>query len=79
MNKIKTTLAGTDLSREILNKASGEQPEASFEACVQQAIDQGANLDWIRRHFHLSESELRDFCSDITGDGFDEPSSASGY
>ena len=79
MNKIKTTLAGTDLSREILNEVSGEQPGASFEVRIQNAINQGADLDWIRRHFHLSESELRDFCSDIMDDGLDEPSSASGY
>ena len=81
MNKIKTTLAGTDLSREILNEVSGEQPGASFEVRIQNAINQGADLDWIRRHFHLSESELRDFCSDIMDDGLDEltQSSDSGY
>ena len=77
MNKIKAS-PGTDLSREILNEVSGEQPGASFEACVQQAIDQGADLDWIRRHFHLSESELRDYCADIMDDGFDEPTQGSG-
>ena len=27
---------------------------------IQDAIDQGASLDWIQRHFHLRESELRD-------------------
>ena len=48
---------------------------------IQHAIDQGMDLDSIRRRFHLSESELRDYCSDIMGDGFDEdgPGSASGY
>ncbi len=35
----------------------------------------------LRRHFHLSESELRDYCADIMDDGLDEdgPGSASGY
>ena len=48
---------------------------------IQNAINQGADLDFIRRHFHLSESELRDYCSDIMDDGFDEPpqGSVSGY
>jgi len=38
-------------------------------------------LDVIRRHFHLSESELRDYCADILDDEFDDPSrsSVSGY
>ncbi len=67
-----TPSAGTDLSREILDQALGKQsrepdPErpASFAEQVQDAIDSGADLDWIRRRFHLSESELRDYCSDI--------------
>ena len=80
--------AGTDLSREILDKALGKpsrepDPErpASLAERVQDAIDQGADLDQIRRHFHLSESELRDYCEDIMNDDFDEnqPGSASGY
>ena len=83
-----TPLAGTDLSREILDNVLGQQPResvserpASFAEQVQDAIDQGATLDQIRRHFHLSESELRDYCSDIMDDDPDEnrPGSASGY
>ena len=83
-----TPLAATDLSREILDKALGKQPgepdsgrPASFAEQVQDAIDQGADLDAIRRHFHLSESELRDYCADIMDDGFDDPSrnSSAGY
>ena len=48
---------------------------------VQAAIDQGAPLDVIRRHFHLSESEMRDYCSDIMRDDWDDPgrSLVSGY
>ena len=48
---------------------------------IQNAIDQGMDLASIRRHFHLSESELRDYCSDIMDDEFDEDwsESASGY
>ena len=82
--------AGTDLSRQILDKALGQQPHetasdpqrpASFAEQVQDAIDQGAPLDWIRRHFHLSESELRDFCDDIMDDGADDSdrNSSTGY
>jgi hypothetical protein len=80
--------AGTDLSREILDTALGKQPRepdperpASFAEQIQDAIDQGADLDQIRRHFHLSESELRDYCADIMDDDFDNPSrsSDSGY
>ncbi len=37
-----------------------------------------ASLDELRRHFHLSESELRDYCSDIMDDGGDEDWSDSG-
>lgn len=85
-----TPSAGTDLSREILDTALGKQsrkpasdPErpASFAEQVQDAIDQGADLDQIRRHFHLSESESRDFCSDIMDDEPDDSdrSSGSGY
>ncbi len=85
----RTSLAGTDLSREILGEVLDErgkpgsdlQQQATFAEKVQAAIDQGASLDELRRHFHLSESELRDYCSDIMDDGGDEdwPESASGY
>ena len=82
--------AGTDLSREILDKVLGKQPRepasdperpASVAERIQDAVDQGADLDQIRRHFHLSESELRDYCSDIIDDDFDDPSrsSSTGY
>ena len=83
-------LAGTDLSREILGEvldergkpgSSWQPPATTLAEKVQAAIDQGASLDELRRHFHLSESELRDYCSDIMDDGGDEdwPESASGY
>ncbi len=89
-----TPLAGTDLSREILGEVLDErgkpgsvsQPPATTPATtlaekVQAAINQGASLDELRRHFHLSESELRDYCADIIDDGFDEDwsDSADGY
>ncbi len=85
----RTSLAGTDLSREILGEVLDERgkpgsisrQQATFAEKVQAAIDQGASLDELRRHFRLSESELRDFCSDIMDDDFDDsgPESASGY
>ncbi len=84
----QTPQAGTDLSREILGevldergKPGSQQPATTFAERIQDAIDQGASLDELRRHFHLSESELRDYCSDIMDDGGDEgwPDSASGY
>ncbi len=83
-----TPSAGTDLSREILDKALGQQPResvserpASFAEQIQDAIDQGAPLDVIRRRFHLGDSELRDYCADIMNDDFDDPSrnSSAGY
>ncbi len=85
-----TPLAGTDLSREILGEVLdergklGSDPQrqvTTFAEQIQDAIDQGAPLDWIRRRFHLSESELRDYCADIMVDDFDEDwaGSASGY
>ncbi len=85
-----TPSAATDLSRQILAKALGQQsrdpdsdPErpASFAEQVQDAIDQGATLDQIRRHFHLSESEISDYCSDIIDDDFGDSdrNSCSGY
>jgi len=79
--------AGTDLSREILDNALGKQPReptsdpersTSFAEQVQDAIDQGATLDQIRRHFHLGESELRDYCTDIMDDEPDDPSRSAG-
>ncbi len=80
-------LAGTDLSREILGEVldgrgkpgSDPQPPATTLAeKVQAAIDQGATLDELRRRFHLSNSELSDYCSDIMDDG-DWSESGSGY
>ncbi len=82
--------AGTDLSREILGEELDERgkpgsdpkpPAATLAEKVQAAIDQGASLDELRRRFHLSESELRDYCSDIMDDGGDEDwsESVSGY
>ncbi len=86
----ETPLAGTDLSREILGEvldqrgkpgSSSQPPATTLAEKVQAAIDQGASLDELRRHFHLSESELRDYCADIMDDGGEEdwPESASGY
>ncbi len=86
----RTPLAGTDLSREILGEVLDERgkpgtspqpPATTLAEKVQAAIDQGASLDELRRHFHLSESELRDYCADIMDDGTDDdwPESASGY
>ncbi len=48
---------------------------------IQHAIDQGMPLAVLRRHFHLSESELRDYCADIMDDDFDDSdrNSSSGY
>ncbi len=83
-----TPSAATNLSRQILDKALGQQPHepdpqrpATVAEQVQDAIDQGADLDQIRRHFHLSASELRDYCADIMDDEFDDPgrSEVSGY
>ena len=83
-----TPSAGTSLSREILGevldergKPDPQQPATTLAEKVQAAIDQGASLDELRRHFHLSESELSDYCSDIMDDGLDEgwSESASGY
>ena len=82
-----TPLAGTDLSREILGEVLDERgkpgsdplpPATTLAEKVQAAIDQGATLDELRRHFHLSESELRDYCADVMDDGFDEPTRDSG-
>ena len=82
-----TPSAGTDLSREILGEVLDErgkpgsdpqQPAASLAEQVQNAINQGASLDELRRHFHLSDSELRDYCADIMDDGGDEDWSDSG-
>ncbi len=84
----ETPSAATKLSRQILDKALGQQTHApdpqrpaSFAEQIQTAIDQGADLDVIRRHFHLSESELRDYCADIMDDGLDDPdrNEVSGY
>ncbi len=83
-----TPSAATKLSRQILDKALGQRSDepdpqrpATVAERVQDAIDQGADLDVIRRHFHLSESELRDYCADIMDDDWDDPSrsSVSGY
>ena len=82
-----TPLAGTDLSREILGEVLGERGEpgsdqqrpVSFAEQVQDAIDQGADLGWIRRRFHLSESELRDYCADIMYFDDSDRNSSTGY
>ncbi len=85
-----TPLAGTDLSREILGERGKPgldrqpppaTPATIFAEKIQAAIGQGATLDELRRHFCLSESELREFCADLIGDDFDEDwsGSASGY
>jgi len=68
----------TDLACE---PASDPQRPATFAEEIQDAIDQGADLEQIRRHFHLSESELRDYCSDIMDDDLDDPgrNEVSGY
>ncbi len=85
-----TPSAGTSLSREILGEVLDERgkpgsisqpPATTLAEQIQDAIDQGASLDELRRYFHLSDSELRDYCADIMDDGTDEDwsESASGY
>ena len=82
--------AGTDLSREILDQALGKQPRESatepqqpttVAEQIQDTIDHGMPLDVIRRRFHLSASELRDYCDDIMDDGADDSdrSPSTGY
>ncbi len=58
--------------------SDSQQSAITFAEQIQDAIDSGADLDWIRRHFHLSESELRDYCADIMDDEPDDPSRSSG-
>ncbi len=85
-----TPSAGTSLSREILGEvldergkpgSSWQPPATTLAEQIQDAIDQGASLDELRRYFHLSDSELRDYCADIMDDGGDEDWSglADGY
>ncbi len=85
-----TPSAGTDLSREILGEVLDERgkpgsdpkpPATTLAEKVQAAINQGASLDELCRRFHLSDSELHDYCADIMDDGSDEDwsESASGY
>ncbi len=58
--------AGTEVLDERGKLGSDPQRQATtFAEQIQDAIDSGADLDWIRRRFHLSESELRDYCTDI--------------
>ncbi len=73
--------AGTEVLDERGKPGSDPQRLATLAEQIQAAIDQGAPLDWIRRRFHLSESELRDYCSDIMDDEPDDPSrsSSTGY
>ncbi len=59
-------------------KPGAQQPATTFAEQIQDAIDQGADLGQIRRHFHLSKSELRDYCTDIMDDEPDDPSRSSG-
>ncbi len=78
----ETRSVGTKVLDERGKPGSAPKPLATTLAeKVQAAIDQGASLDELRRHFHLSASEMRDYCSDIMDDGFDEDwsESASGY
>ncbi len=51
---------------------------ATLAEQIQHAIDQGMTLDQIRRRFHLGKSEMRDYCSDIMDDDFDDTSRSSG-
>ena len=53
----------------------------SLAVQIQNAINQGMDLDTLRRRFNLSDSELRDYCADIMDDDSDDsgPESVSGY
>ncbi len=70
--------AGTEVLDERGKPGADPQRLATFAEKVQDAIDQGASLDELRRHFRLSESELQDYCADIMDDGFDKPKRGSG-
>ncbi len=73
MSTTETPLAVTEVLDERDKPGSDpQQPATIFAEQIQDAIDSGADLDWIRRRFHLSESELRDYCAYITDNGFDE-------
>ena len=86
----RTPQAATDLSREILGDVLDERgkpgsdpqpPATTLAEQIQAAIDRGSDLDSIQRRFHLSESELSDYCSDIMDEGGDADwsGSADGY
>ena len=64
MTTTEIPLAATEVLDE-RGKPGSQQMATTFAEQIQDAIDQGASLDELRRHFHLSESELRDYCTDI--------------
>ena len=71
--------AGTEVLDERSKPGSdSQQPATTFAEQIQDAINQGASLDELRRHFHLSESELRDYCAGLIDNGLDEPTRDSG-
>ena len=80
MSTTETRSVGIEVLDE-RGKPASQPPATTFAEQIQDAIDQGASLDELCRHFHLSESELRDYCSDIMDDGLDDDwsDSASGY
>ncbi len=78
MSTTETRSADIEVLDERGKPGSDPQPTAAFAEQIQDAIDQGASLDELRRCFHLSESELRDYCSDIMDDEPDDPSRSAG-
>ena len=73
------TDSGTDFGRALLEEATDQKPgepdsapsrpARTFAERVREAVETGADLDRVMRHFNLTREELRDICPDaIEGD-----------
>ncbi len=83
----------TRFSEELLKEAPGPKsgrdgepsarPDKPFAERVREAVETGADLGWVMRHFHLTREELRDYCPESVEDdgfsGYENRSGVTGY
>lgn len=66
MSTTETRSVGIEVLDERSKPGSNPQePATTLAEQIQDAIDSGMPLETLQRRFHLSESELRDYCTDI--------------
>ena len=65
-------MTGTMKPPETRSPDTDAEPDLAEQ--IQEALAEGASVERVCAYFHLSRSEIEDFCPELIEDDFDDPS-----